>query len=89
MILHFPTLAWRGAVVDYRLQKLKHLEAVSWSIMLQKTQALRDNKPYNFRVFKEEIAGVKELELLWSGKRNAAQEKGSDEKQEVAKQEGE
>ena len=75
--------------VDYRLQKLKHLEAVSRSIMLQKTQALRDNKPCNFRGFKEELARVKELKLLWSGKMKAAREKGSDEKQEVAKQQEE
>ena len=34
--------------VDYRLEKLKNLNAVSRSIILQKTQALREGKPDNF-----------------------------------------
>ena len=41
--------------VDYRLQKLKHLEAVSRSMILQKSQARRDNKPCSFRGFKAEL----------------------------------
>ena len=72
--------------VDYRLQKLKHLEAVSRSIILQKTQVMRDNNPSNFRGFKGELERVKELKIFWSERMKAAQEKGSDEKQEVAKQ---
>ena len=72
--------------VDYRLQKIKHLEAVSRSIILQKTQALRENKPCSFRGFKAELEKVKELRLIWSEKMQAAREKGSDEKQEIAKQ---
>ena len=72
--------------VDYRLQKLKHLEAVSRSIILQKSQALRENKPCSFRGFKAELEKVKELRLIWSERIQAAREKGSDEKQEIAKQ---
>ena len=71
--------------VDYRLQKLKHLDAVSRSIILQKTQVMRDNNPSNFRSFKGELERVKELKIFWSERMKAAQEKGSDEKQEVAK----
>ena len=67
------------------MQKLKHLEAVSRSIILQKTQDMRDDKPSNFRSFKDELEKVKELKLFWSDRMKAAQEKGSDEKQEVAK----
>ena len=48
-------------LVDYRLQHLKHLEAVSRSIILKKTQSLRESKPTNFRGFKEELEKVKEL----------------------------
>ena len=73
------------AKVDYRLQKLKCLEAVSRSIILQKTQDMRDDKPSNFRSFKDKLEKVKELKLFWSDRMKAAQEKGSDEKQEVAK----
>ena len=71
--------------VDYRLQKLKNLEAVSRSIILQKSQNLRDSKPCNFRTFKEELARVKELKLSWSKQMKAKQEQGSDEKQKLAK----
>ena len=70
--------------VDYRLQKLKNLEAVSRSIILEKTQSLRDGKPSNFRGFKEELERVKELKLIWSDKMKEKQQKGSDEKQEIA-----
>ena len=72
--------------VDYRLQKLKHLDAVSRSIILQKTQVMRDNNPSNFRSFKGELERVKELKIFWSERMKVAQEKGSDEKQEMARQ---
>ena len=36
-------------LVYYRLQHLKHLQAVSRSIILKKTQSLRESKPANFR----------------------------------------
>ena len=73
-------------LVDYRLQHLKHLEAVSRSIILKKTQSLRESKPANFRGFKEQLEKVKELKLKWSEAMKEKQIKGSDEKQEVAKQ---
>ena len=41
--------------VDYRLEKLKNLNALSRSIILQKKQALREGKPDNFRSHKKEI----------------------------------
>ena len=71
--------------VDYRLHKLKNLEAVSRSIILQNTQQQRDECPSNFRSFKEELAKVKELKLSWSLKMQEKQKMGSDEKQELAK----
>ena len=73
-------------LVDYRLQHLKHLEAVSRSIILKKTQSLRESKPANFRGFKEQLEKVMELKLKWSEAMKEKQMKGSDEKQEVAKQ---
>ena len=71
--------------VDYRLQKLKNLEAVSRSIILQKTQEMRDKTPTAFRSFKQELEKVKELKLFWSERMKAAQRSGSDVKQEIAK----
>ena len=73
-------------LVDDRLQHLNHLEAVSRSIILKKTQSLRENKPSDFRGYKEELEKVKELKLNWSKAMAEKQTKGSDEKQEVAKQ---
>ena len=72
--------------VDYRLQKLKNLDAVSRSIILQNTQQERENRPSDFRSYKEELAKVKELKLSWSAKMKEKQKEGSDEKQELAKQ---
>ena len=72
--------------VDYRLQKLKNLEAVSRSIILQKTQEMRDKTPTAFRSFKQELEKVKELKLFWSERMKAAQRSGSDVKQEIAKE---
>ena len=46
---------------------------------------MRDDKPSNFRSFKDKLEKVKELKLFWSDRMKAALEKGSDEKQEVAK----
>ena len=69
--------------VDYRLQKLKNLEAVSRSIILQQTQSMRSEKPSNFQ---GELESVKELKLSWSQMMKDKQDKGSDEKQEVARQ---
>ena len=71
--------------VDYRLQKLKNLEAVSRSIILQKTQEMRDNSPTAFRSFKQELEKVKELKIFWSERMEAAQRSGSDLKQDIAK----
>ena len=71
--------------VNYRLQKLKNLEAVSRSIILQKTQEMRDKSPTAFRSFKQELEKVKELKIFWSERMEAAQRSGSDVKQEIAK----
>jgi hypothetical protein len=71
--------------VDYRLKRLGTLESVSRSIILQKSQELRDNKPTIFSGFKKELEAVKELKLAWSKRMKDKQKKGSDEKQEVAK----
>ena len=71
--------------VDYRLEKLKNLNAVSISIILQMTQALREIKPDNFRSYKMEMEDIKELKSMWSEKMKRNHEKGSDEKQELAK----
>ena len=75
-------------LVDYRLQHLKHLEAVSSSIILKKTQSLRKSKPVNFQGFKEQLENVKELKLKWNEAMKEKQTKDSNDKQEVAQPEG-
>ena len=74
---------WSCGNVDYRLQKIKDLEGVSQSIILQKNQIMRDVNPSNFRSFKDELERLKELKIFWSDRLKAEREKGSDEKQFV------
>ena len=60
---------------------------MSRSIILQNIQQQeRENRPSDFRSYKEELAKVKELKLSWSAKMKEKQKEGSDEKQELAKQ---
>ncbi|MEM8948112.1 MAG: hypothetical protein AAGC99_02150 [Pseudomonadota bacterium] len=49
-------------LVDYRFRHLKHLQAASRSIILENTQSLQNNKPVDFRGFKE-LETMKELRL--------------------------
>ena len=70
-------------MADYRLEKLKNLNAMIRSIIIQKTPALREGKPDNFRSYKKEMEDAKELQLMWSEKVKSNREKGSDEKQET------
>ena len=68
--------------VDYRLENLKNLNAVSRPILLQKTQALGKGKPESFPSYKKEM---EDSELMWRKKMKWNHEKGFDEKQEPAK----
>lgn len=52
--------------VDYRLKKLGTLNAVSRSIILQKSQELRDGQIPSFRGFKAAPEAKREVELNWS-----------------------
>ncbi|KAK5922719.1 hypothetical protein CgunFtcFv8_019959 [Champsocephalus gunnari] len=52
--------------VDYRLKKLGTLNAVSRSIILQKSQELRDGQIPSFRGFKAAAQAKREVELNWS-----------------------
>ena len=70
--------------VDYRLKKYGSLPAVSRSIILQKSQDLRDGKIPSFRGFKEAAEAKKELELKWRESTLEKFKKGADEKQELA-----
>ncbi|KAK5859359.1 hypothetical protein PBY51_020921 [Eleginops maclovinus] len=70
--------------VDYRLKKLGTLNAVSRSIILQKSQELRDGQIPSFRGFKAAAQAKREVELNWSKLMKAKFESGADEKQEMA-----
>ena len=70
--------------VDYRLKKLGTLNAVSRSIILQKSQELRDGQIPFFRGFKAAAQAKREVELNWSKLMKAKFEGGVDQKQEMA-----
>ena len=70
--------------VDYRLHKLKHLEAVSRSIILQQITELRQESDVSFRSFKEEATKVKDLKLTWSKQMQERFAQGASEKEAVA-----
>ena len=72
--------------VDYRLHKLKQLETVSRSIILQQTEALREASNTSFRSFAEEASRVRELKLSWSKQMNEKFKTGTTEKEAVAMQ---
>ncbi|QQP38065.1 Hypothetical protein FKW44_018543 [Caligus rogercresseyi] len=52
--------------VDYRLKKLGTLNAVSRSIIFQKSQELRNGQVPSFRGFKAAAQAKKEVELNWT-----------------------
>ena len=70
--------------VDYRLKKLRTLNAVSRSIILQKSQELRAGQIPSFRGFKAAAQAKREVELKWSKDTREKFEKGSEQKQEMA-----
>jgi hypothetical protein len=70
--------------VDHRLHKLGSLAAVSRSIILQRTQTMREGQGPSFRGFKAAVQDKRDLELVWSGKTQKKFQEGSSEKQELA-----
>ena len=70
--------------VDYRLRKLGTLDAVSRSIILQKSQQLRAGQVPSFRGFKAAVQAKKEVELSWSKHMKEKFDKGAEQKQEMA-----
>ena len=70
--------------VDYRLKKLRDLQAVSRSMILANSTELRGEKGSNFRNFKEEAEKKKQLELSWQQKTKEKFSQGVSEKQQVA-----
>ena len=70
--------------VDYRLRKLRTLNAVSRSIILQKSQELAAGQSPSFRGFKAAAQAKREVELRWSRQMTERFEKGAEEKQEMA-----
>ena len=66
--------------VDYRLKKLKTLEAVGRSMILDKTQDLRAESNISFRSFKNEVRKKRELQLQWSTKMKDKFASGANEK---------
>ncbi|QQP49861.1 Hypothetical protein FKW44_010670 [Caligus rogercresseyi] len=70
--------------VDYRLKKLGTLNAVSRSIILQKSQELRNGQVPSFRGFKAAAQAKREVELNWTERMKEKFERGAEEKQEMA-----
>ena len=70
--------------VDYRIHKLKQLEAVSRSIILQETEELRRSSEHSFREFTEQAQEIKELKLSWNKKMSERFEAGASEKEAIA-----
>ena len=65
---------------DYRLPKLKTLEAVSRSIILANTAELREKSGKSFRKYREEAEKKAEVSLKWNKKMKEKFAKGQDEK---------
>ena len=70
--------------VDYRLQKLRTLQAVSRSMILAKAAELRDGKESQFRSFKVEVEKKRQLEIEWQKRTQEKFAAGANEKQVVA-----
>eukprot|EP00058_Branchiostoma_floridae_P018115 XP_002603604.1 hypothetical protein BRAFLDRAFT_93148 [Branchiostoma floridae] len=70
--------------VDHRLKKLGTLNAVSRSIILQKSQELRHGQVPSFRGFKAAVQAKREVELNWSRHTQEKFEMGAAQKQEMA-----
>ena len=70
--------------VDYRLQKISTLQAISRSIILQRARELRAGTTTSFQGFKEAAKAKQELDLKWSEKTKENFKKGADEKQQLA-----
>ena len=66
--------------VDYREKKLKTLEAVSQSMILEKAEQ-KDKEQSSFRSFKKEALALRELDLEWSNKMKDKYKHSSDIKQ--------
>ena len=69
---------------NYRLKKLRTLEAVSRSMILAKSAELRGEKESRFRTFKEEVLKKEELKLKWQEHTKEKFAKGASEKQQSA-----
>ena len=66
--------------VDHRLQKLRTLEAVSRSVILDKTKELREKSTESFRSYRKESEKKAEISLKWSKRMKEKSSKGLGEK---------
>jgi hypothetical protein len=69
--------------VDQRLKKLGTLNAVSRSIILQRSQDLRAGNIPSFRGYKAAVCAKQEVELKWSELTKQKFERGSNQQQEI------
>ena len=65
---------------DYRLHKLKSLEAVSRSMILQRTESLREESSKSFRSYRKEAEMKADIALKWSKKMEEKFSRGMDAK---------
>ena len=70
--------------VDYRLHKLKKLDVVGRSLILQQTEQLRKDRNKSFRTFSEQALQVKELKMSWNKSMKEKFAAGVNEKQALA-----
>ena len=76
------------ATVDYRLQKLRTLEAVSRSVILDKTKERREKSMESFRSYRKEEEKKVEISLKWSKRMKEKFSKGLDEKMIIGEKKG-
>ena len=80
--VHNLAMERQNATADYRLKKLKSLESVSRSMILQRARELNasTSSTTTFRSYKEELNRRREVNLKWSAKMTEKFSTGADEK---------
>ena len=70
--------------IDYRIHKLRNLNSVSRSIILQRSKDLLSDQTPSCRGFKDAALAKRDLQLFWSDQMKKRFTEGADEKKEIA-----
>ena len=73
-------------ITDYRLPKLRTLEAIRRSIILANTAELREKSDKSFRMYRREAEKKAEVSLKWNKKVKEKFAKGQEEKRVTGEQ---